>query len=186
MKDKNNNIVKIIVMIVGIILVCALCFFVSESSTNKKGETYNKANSSTGNVSGDTITAQAQEESAKVTDDEKKEFANITMDTYLELYKGEENKLVLFSRPTCGYCQIAEPILQNIAYRHDITIQHLNTDEFSADDEEKLVKSDDYFSGGFGTPLLVVVSNGKIVDSISGLTNTANYEEFFKKYGFIK
>lgn len=174
-------------MIVGIILVCALCFFASESSTKKKGDSYQQSNNSTttgGSV--DDVSAQAREESDNVAEDEKKDFTDITMDEYLELYKGEESKLVLFSRPTCGYCQIAEPILQNIAYRKDITIYHLNTDEFSADDEEKLVKSDDYFSGGFGTPLLVVVSDSKIVDAVSGLTNTANYEEFFTKYGFIK
>lgn len=185
MKDKNN-IVKIVIMIVGILLVCALCFFASESSTKKKGDSYQQSNNSATGGSGEDAAAQAREESDKVAENEKKDFTDITMDEYLELYKGEENKVVLFSRPTCGYCQIAEPILQNIAYRKDITIHHLNTDEFSSEDEEKLVKSDDYFSGGFGTPLLVVVSDSKIVDAVSGLTNTANYEAFFTKYGFIK
>lgn len=184
MKDKNN-IVKIVIMVIGIILVCALCFFASESSSSKNGDNYSQTNNSSAG-SADQITTEAQEESANVAADEKKDFENISMDNYLEMYKGSENKLVLFSRPTCSYCQIAEPILQNIAYRYDLTIYHLNTDDFSSDDEEKLVTSDDYFNQGFGTPLLVVVSNKEIVDSVSGLTNTKNYEEFFSKHGFIK
>ena len=67
-----------------------------------------------------------------------------------------------------------------------ININYLNTDEFKDDDQEKLVNSDDTFTNGFGTPLLLVVSNNKIVDSVDGLTDNAHYTEFFKKYGYIK
>ena len=115
----------------------------------------------------------------------KKDFNDIDIDEYLDLYDGSKNSIVLFSRPTCGYCQIAEPILHHIAYQYKLTINHVNTDEMSSSDEKKLVESDDYFSDGFGTPLLVVVSNGEIVDMVSGLVDTENYVKFFTKHGFI-
>ena len=111
---------------------------------------------------------------------------DIDVDTYLDLYKGDEKAIVLFSRPTCGFCQIAEPILQHISYQYDLTINHINTDEMDSDDSTNLVESNDYFSDGLGTPLLMVVSNGEIVDVVSGLVDTASYVDFFSDNGFIK
>lgn len=190
MNDRNKKIVTGIVIAVGVILVCALCYFASSAVSAKAGDNYsesdtNSNNSATSGSSASDMTSRAQQESAKVPDDEKKDFNDIDIDEYLDLYDGSKNSIVLFSRPTCGYCQIAEPILHHIAYQYKLTINHVNTDEMSSSDEKKLVESDDYFSDGFGTPLLVVVSNGEIVDMVSGLVDTENYVKFFTKHGFI-
>ena len=190
MNDRNKKIVTGIVIAVGVILVCALCYFASSAVSAKAGDNYsesdtNSNNSATSGSSASDMTSRAQQESAKVPDDEKKDFNDIDIDEYLDLYDGSKNSIVLFSRPTCGYCQIAEPILHHIAYQYKLTINHVNTDEMSSDDETKLVESDDYFSDGFGTPLLVVVSNGEIVDMVSGLVDTDSYVSFFTDNGFI-
>lgn len=190
MNDRNKKIVTGIVIAVGVILVCALCYFASSAVSAKAGDNYsesdtNSNNSATSGSSASDMTSRAQQESANVPDDEQKDFNDIDIDEYLDLYDGSEDSIVLFSRPTCGYCQIAEPILHHIAYQYKLTINHVNTDEMSSSDETKLVESDDYFSDGFGTPLLVVVSNGEIVDMVSGLVDTENYVKFFTKHGFI-
>ena len=189
MNDRNKKIVTGIVVAVGVILVCALCYFASSAVSAKAGDNYsesdNSNSSTTSSSSASDMTSRAQEESANVPDDEQKDFNDIDIDEYLDLYDGSEDSIVLFSRPTCGYCQIAEPILHHIAYQYKLTINHVNTDEMSSSDEKKLVESDDYFSDGFGTPLLVVVSNGEIVDMVSGLVDTENYVKFFTKHGFI-
>ncbi len=189
MNDRNKKIVTGIVVAVGVILVCALCYFASSAVSAKAGDNYsesdNSNSSTTSSSSASDMTSRAQEESANVPDDEQKDFNDIDIDEYLDLYDGSEDSIVLFSRPTCGYCQIAEPILHHIAYQYKLTINHVNTDEMSSSDETKLVESDDYFSDGFGTPLLVVVSNGEIVDMVSGLVDTENYVKFFTKHGFI-
>ena len=190
MNDRNKKIVTGIVIAVGVILVCALCYFASSAVSAKAGDNYsesdtNSNNSATSGSSASDMTSRAQQESAKVPDDEKKDFNDIDIDEYLDLYDGSKNSIVLFSRPTCGYCQIAEPILHHIAYQYKLTINHVNTDEMSSSDEKKLVESDDYFSDGFGTPLLVVVSNGEIVDMVSGLVDTDSYVSFFTDNGFI-
>lgn len=189
MNDRNKKIVTGIVVAVGVILVCALCYFASSAVSAKAGDNYsesdNSNSSTTSSSSASDMTSRAQEESANVPDDEQKDFNDIDIDEYLDLYDGSEDSIVLFSRPTCGYCQIAEPILHHIAYQYKLTINHVNTDEMSSSDETKLVESNDYFSDGFGTPLLVVVSNGEIVDMVSGLVDTENYVKFFTKHGFI-
>ena len=56
----------------------------------------------------------------------------------------------------------------------------------SEEDGTNLIESDDYFSEGFGTPLLLVVSNGEIVDMVNGLVDTDSYVSFFTANGFIK
>ena len=189
MNDRNKKIVTGIVVAVGVILVCALCYFASSAVSAKAGDNYsesdNSNSSTTSSSSASDMTSRAQEESANVPDDEQKDFNDIDIDEYLDLYDGSEDSIVLFSRPTCGYCQIAEPILHHIAYQYKLTINHVNTDEMSSSDEKKLVESDDYFSDGFGTPLLVVVSNGEIVDMVSGLVDTDSYVSFFTDNGFI-
>ena len=189
MNDRNKKIVTGIVVAVGVILVCALCYFASSAVSAKAGDNYsesdNSNSSTTSSSSASDMTSRAQEESANVPDDEQKDFNDIDIDEYLDLYDGSEDSIVLFSRPTCGYCQIAEPILHHIAYQYKLTINHVNTDEMSSSDETKLVESDDYFSDGFGTPLLVVVSNGEIVDMVSGFVDTDSYVSFFTDNVFI-
>lgn len=182
MNERNKKIILGIVIAIGVILLCALCYFASSATTNKAGDSYQES----GTSSIEDMTSRAQEESANVSEDEKKDFKDIDVDTYLDLYKGDEKAIVLFSRPTCGFCQIAEPILQHISYQYDLTINHINTDEMDSDDSTNLVESNDYFSDGLGTPLLMVVSNGEIVDVVSGLVDTASYVGFFTDNGFIK
>lgn len=167
-----------IILIVAIAILLIISIFVGSD----------KADSATSNsVSNDaeTILANAQKESSAVKDSEKGDFVQINVDKYLEYYAGNENKIVLIARPTCHYCQIAEPILQKIIKEKNIEINYLNTDEFSGDDQEKLVNSDKAFKNGFGTPFLMIVSNNSIVDSVDGVTDTAHYIGFFKKNNFI-
>lgn len=132
------------------------------------------------------IMNNAQNESAAVKKEEKKELTEINMDTYLEYYAGSEGKIVLIGYPSCPYCQIAQPIIQNLAYEYDLEINYLNTDNFTAEDEANLSKSDEFFDEGFGTPLLLVVKDDKIVNKVDGLTDKGHYKKFFKEEGFIE
>lgn len=181
MKEKNKKIVIGLLSFVGIILLCFLCYFASVAATDKSGDTYSKNNT---NESTENITYRAQEESNNVSEDEKKDFTDINVDKYIELYNSSEKSVVLFSRPTCGYCQIAEPILHNIAYKYDLNIYHVNTDEMNEDDYKKLSDTDQIFEQ-LGTPMLAVVSEGKILNTVDGLTDTEHYVDFLKENGFI-
>lgn len=173
---KNNKILAILSIVLVVILII-ICSMVGTDSNNTKTDKVME--------DGQTIVTNAQKESEAVKDDEKKEFTQINVDKYLEYYAGEENKIILVARPTCHYCQIAEPILQNISFKYNIEINYLNTDEFSDDDQTKFINSDDTFKDGFGTPFLLIVSNNKIVSSVNGLTDEDHYISFFKTNGFI-
>ena len=134
----------------------------------------------------DTIYNDAQIESESIKDSEKGEFIQIDMSKYMEMYNGTEKQVVLIARPTCQYCQIAEPILQNLIYKYKLNINYLNTDNFAENDEKILTESNEFFASGLGTPTMVLISEGKIHDSVDGLTDTAHYKQFFEKNGYIK
>lgn len=162
--------------IIGVILVLLVLIIGFSVNPDKEESTSNNTQS---------IITNATNESQNVKEDEQKDFIEINIDDYLNKYNGEEKSLVLIARPTCHYCQIAEPILHNIAYKYNIDINYLNTDNFQEGDSQKLINSDEFFSGGFGTPLLLVISNGSINDKVDGLTDTSHYIDFLKQNGYI-
>ena len=171
---KNKKIGPIILLItLSIVLVVGIF-----ATGNKKGS---KTQTTT---STDSIKEQAVKESESVKSSEKRDFISIDVNKFKELYEDDTNQIVLFSRPGCGYCQIADPILKNISYKYDFDINNVNTDEMNEEDFNTLKSLNSEFED-FGTPLLLIVSNNNIVDEISGLTIRKKYIDFFKKYGFI-
>ena len=173
---KENRFIIILIVVLAIIL-CAGLFI----NNDDKKETSTKLTNDA-----DTILSNAQSESSKVKSEDKKEFQEINTNEYMELYKGQNKTIVLIARPTCHYCQIAEPILGKIAKDYDLDIKYLNTDNFSEEEQSTVVNSNEYFKNSWGTPLLLIVNNEEIVDVVDGLTDTAHYIDFLKKNGFIK
>ena len=173
---KENKFIIILIVILAIIL-CAGLFI----NNDDKEETSTKLTNDA-----DIILSNAQSESSKVKSEDKKEFQEINTNEYMELYRGQNKTIVLIARPTCHYCQIAEPILGKIAKDYDLDIKYLNTDNLTRDDYETLIGSNEFLNNGLGTPILLIVNEEKIINAVDGLTDTAHYIDFFKKNGFIE
>lgn len=184
-KKKQNekfNLIKICVISFAILIICAICFSISLTS----GEKYSSSSSSSGEIDEDSILETATKEAGEVSDDERTKPTAISMDEYLEAYQNEENTVVLFSRDTCEYCKLATPILENIIYEGHVDLKYIDLATLSDEDKNTLATSDDYFSEGISTPLLVVVGNGSIVDTVEGLVTKEDYIAFFQEYGFME
>ena len=175
----NKKIFTIIGVSLLVVLLIIGCFVGGEKSNSSNNNTKLSNNPQE-------IMQNAQNESEEAKKGEQPELNEISVDTYLEYYNGTDPKLVLIARPTCGYCQIAEPIIKKITNDYGIVINYLNTDNFEGEDSAKFTSSDKEFSSGFGTPMLLVVGNGKIIDKVDGLTDTAHYVDFIKSNNFIK
>ena len=134
----------------------------------------------------DTIISNAKKENSSIGENEKKDFIQIDLSKYMEYYNGNEKKIVLLARPTCTYCQIAEPIIQNVSYEYNIEVNYLNTDNLTEEETNTLVHSNEFLENNFGTPILLIISNNDIIDKVDGLTDKAHYVEFFKKNNYIK
>lgn len=164
----NNKIITIgiIVLVFGIVALSAM--ITPNKSESIKEETQ------------EDIMERSVNESKSITTEEKKEFIDIDVDTYLQYYKGSSKKIVLMARHTCQYCQVAEPILQKIAKDYNLDIYYLNTEQVNTEDQERLLSSNELFQSGFGTPFIVVVQNEKIINHVDGLTDTKHYLQFLK------
>ncbi len=170
-KKKLINFFLIIILVVVIVI----SFFITDSPDK-----------TTLSEDPDVISDNLEKESASITDTEKKSLIDIDINTYLEYYQQSENKIIFIGRPTCPYCQLAQPIIQKISKDYDLDIYYLNTDKFQNDDESNFVSSNDFLVNGYGTPLLFIISNNEIVDYVDGATDTAHYIQFFKNNNYIK
>ena len=177
-KEKEQLKTGIIIVLI-LVIIFGGSYFASELKSDKY------KNSSTTTTNDNTNTSSDDTSSSDISEDEQAELNSIDIDKYLSLKKGSDKSIIYISRPTCHYCQQEDPIIKNIVYETKITVNYLNTDELDDDGNSKLIKSDDYFSEGYGTPLLLVVQKDKIVDKLEGLTSKENIVSFFKKYGFI-
>lgn len=177
---KKEQLKTVAIIILVLIIVFGGSYLASEIKSDKNTSSSKTTTSDNNNTSTDS------DNSSSISEDKKAELNSIDIDEYLSLKKGSDKSIIYISRPTCHYCQQEDPIMKNIVYETKITVNYLNTDELDDDGNTKLIKSDDYFSEGYGTPLILVVQKNKIVDKIEGLTSKEDIMSFFKKYDFIK
>ena len=107
------------------------------------------------------------------------------MDIFNEKMSANEKSLILLARPTCSYCELAEPILQRIIKKYNVEILYLDTDKLSDEEFSSILSSSEAFSD-FGTPFLFLVENGEIIDVVDGVMDTAHYVDFMQRYGLIQ
>ena len=175
-KKKMEQTKPIAIIILVLIIVLGGSYYASELKGCSKKDTTSTNTSQTTTTTDD----------SDIPTDQQKELTNIDIEKYLSLKKQDEYSIIYIARPTCTYCQKQEPIMKNIVYEYDITVNYLNTDELDDAGQSKLIKSDDYFKEGYGTPLTLIVKNNEIVDKKEGLTSKEGLVEMFKKYNFIQ
>lgn len=171
MNNKNNIVFGVVAVIVIIALIIISPMLTKDSKTSDTSD-------------GQELFSRASMESNSVKDEEKKDFNNIDVDNYLAIAHREEKNLVLVGRNGCQYCQIAEPIIQNIMYRYDLTVYYVSTDYFDEDSYTKFSNSNDLLKS-FATPLFMVVENDQILDYEQGLLDTNGYLDFLKQNDII-
>lgn len=105
---------------------------------------------------------------------------------YDEYAYGKEKKIIVIAQSGCSYCESAKPALNAIAKENELEINWLNITELSEEEQTKVIQSFEIFNQDFGTPLIMIVNNNKVLDSIQGYENKDKYVEFFKKNELIK
>ena len=182
---KKENVEKLksaTIVVLILIIVFGASYFTSELQECDNGGS-STTTSSTNNSSNDSSDSSS---TSDIPEDEQGELNDIDIDEYLDLKEGSDASIIYIARPTCHYCQEMEPIVRNIVYEYDVEVNYLNTDELDDEGQAKLIESDDYFSEGYGTPLLLVVQNDEIVDIQEGLSTKDTTVNFFRDNGFIE
>lgn len=112
----------------------------------------------------------------------------IDLKEYKTLLAEKENKVIVIGQSTCPYCVKAKLILNEVVDETDAEINYLNISNFTSEEDftefEKtleLLQSDKW-----GTPITMIVKEGKLVDYIEGVTTKEEYIKFLKLYEVIK
>lgn len=167
---KKDSIKTIIIVILVLVIVIGGSFVASmlgvNSENNIGGSSYGK-------------------EQESIPEDEQGDLNMINIDQYLSLKQESNLSIIYIARPTCSYCQMQEPIVKNLVYLYNINVNYLNTDELDEDGFNQLIASDEYFNEGFGTPLILLVKDNKIVDKAPGYHSKNELITFFQNNGII-
>lgn len=99
----------------------------------------------------------------------------------------KENQEILFlGRPTCGFCNLLKPILDDTSKKYHFEYRYINTDELSKKQLSKLLEKLKIRSSTFSTPRILITEKDKIIDSYIGYMDDISVFHFFKKNGFIQ
>ena len=119
----------------------------------------------------------------------------INYDEYKKIIKNSNTNIVVVGQTTCSHCISFKPALNAIGEDYGLTINYLNLTELTPDESTKFTESlkeikyddpDFVSSGSFGTPLTLIIKNGKVVDYISGERTYSQLSKTFSKLGIIE
>ena len=112
-------------------------------------------------------------------------FKKLTVSEFVELTKKDEKSIVLVARPTCSYCELFTPTLKQAMDDMKLVVNYVNTDSFSEEDWSTFSNSLEYLkTTEWGTPLVIIVQNGKVVADNQGYVELDEIKSFFKENGF--
>lgn len=125
----------------------------------------------------------------------EKYITYVDYNKYRSLTRSEETSIIVIGQSTCSHCIAIKPALNSVAEDYNLTINYLNLTELNEDETNKFYESledieyndpDFVKDGSFGTPLTMVVEDGKIVDYISGSRTISQLVRKFRQLGLIE
>lgn len=111
-------------------------------------------------------------------------FTEITYSEYEEKMNTEAPFLVVIVRDGCGYCEMYEPILKEVAEEYKLPIYYINMTNLNNDEYTALGTSNSYFKknqGKWGTPTTLFMYGSTVVDSIPGYVDKDKFVDFVKE-----
>ena len=106
----------------------------------------------------------------------------ISYTEYEELMNSNKPFLMVIIQDGCGYCEMYEPVVEEVANELGIPVNYLNLTNLSSEESNKLSKSNSYLKKNqWGTPTTLLLSGNKVIDSISGYVEKEKFIEFINK-----
>lgn len=106
----------------------------------------------------------------------------IDYETYEDLLASDDKEVIVVGQTTCGYCVQAKVILNDVATEHEVEINYIDYAKLDTDEQESFIESLEYFQEEeWGTPIMMIVQDGEIVDMIEQLETEDEYVEFLEE-----
>ena len=109
-------------------------------------------------------------------------FNEITYSNYLEKIDSNEPFLVVIVKDGCGYCEMYEPILKEVADEYNLPINYINLTNLSEEEYNNLAQSNAYLKKNqWGTPTTLFMLGYSVIDSIGGYVDKDKFVDFVKE-----
>ncbi len=115
-------------------------------------------------------------------------FTSITGDEFIDKVNSSDLQLIYMGRSTCHYCVQFLPVLQKAQSEYGYETLYLDITTVTSEQQEKITNVDsDFFNENYGaTPTVLLVKDGKIVDSQVGYSDYDTFTSFLEKNGYSK
>ena len=109
-------------------------------------------------------------------------FNEITYSNHLEKIDSNEPFLVVIVKDGCGYCEMYEPILKEVADEYNLPINYINLTNLSEEEYNNLAQSNAYLKKNqWGTPTTLFMLGDSVIDSIGGYVDKDKFVDFVKE-----
>lgn len=109
-------------------------------------------------------------------------FTEITYNQYMEKVNNNELFLVVIVRDGCGYCEMYEPIVEEVANEYKLPLYFINLTNLTDEERDELSSTNKYLKRNkWGTPTTLFMYGENIVDSISGYVEKEEFVSFVKE-----
>lgn len=109
-------------------------------------------------------------------------FNEITYSNYLKKIDSNEPFLVVIVKDGCGYCEMYEPILKEVADEYNLPINYINLTNLSEEEYNNLAQSNAYLKKNqWGTPTTLFMLGDSVIDSIGGYVDKDKFVDFVKE-----
>lgn len=118
----------------------------------------------------------------------------VNYDEYEDLINSKSTHVITIGQTSCSHCIAFKPAINSVGEDYDITMNYLNITNLTEEERNNFTNSltkieynEPKFveDGSFGTPLTLIVKNGKVVDYISGNRTISQLVRELKKNGLI-
>lgn len=118
---------------------------------------------------------------------------------YLKSVKSNKYTIAVFGKKSCSYCNLYLPVINEVAYYHDLDIYYFDQENFSESEYNKIMDLDfeipekctttgvaTSLKKGFPKPMTIITKNNKFVDCIKGYVTFDEVSTVLYKNNIIK
>ena len=106
----------------------------------------------------------------------------ISYTEYEELMNSNKPFLMVIIQDGCGYCEMYEPVVEEVANELGIPVNYLNLTNLSSEEGTKLSESNSYLKKNqWGTPTTLFMVGDKVIDSIGQYVEKDDFVDFVEK-----
>lgn len=117
-------------------------------------------------------------------------YNEVTVSEAQEIIKDDELSILYWASPDCPHCVRFGPIVKKVSRENKITFNYINAASLTNDEYATMLTYfgafDESYVGGLGTPSIILVQDGKVVDISVGALQESELVNYLKTKGFIK